>query len=1485
MAEKRNGLASTTFDRRLQPTDIRRANPKMDFPQVPMDEHRAEVVECVRKSQNAVIIGETGSGKTTRIPDFLLDSFPQAKIAITQPRRVAARSVARYVASRRGKQVGGEVGYQVRFEDETTAGTRANFMTDGILLRKLQFDPLLKEYDVVMVDEAHERSLNIDFVLGLLKRVQAERKKQGMKELKVVVTSATIEKEKFANYFGGAPIVEVPGRMHPVDVQYAREEVRNYPKVAAQQVNEIVASGRQGDVLIFMPGEEEIRRTIQEIENLRLSSIDAMPLFGAMAPEDQDKIFEKNSKRKVIVSTNIAETSVTIDGVRFVIDSGLIKQKEFNPNTGIEALLTERHAKSGCEQRKGRAGRTAPGTCYRLYSETDYIGRDAYQTPEIARSNLDHVILAMKKIGIKDVRSFDFIDKPKEEAILQAIETLKMLGALDANEKLTKIGETMSELPLRPEIARMVIEAEKYHCTGKICTIAAMMGEKSVFVRPKGKEDEADEAHAQFTKGGSDFLKLLEVWQQWSATGFNDNWAREHYLNVRQLFEVREIRSQLMRELKRKKVAVDDVNGNDPVAIQKCVASGMIQHLLTDSGKNSYKRVVSDNNSDSGRIFIHPSSAAFSKVPQIMIGADVVKMSKTFARRCQPVDPNWLPEIAPQLLQEGGKSLKYDSERDLIIETVCYSLRDSYRTITEQEREVTDNTVAVEQFVRALVEGKVDLPSTKHNADTVRVLRALFARSGGKIQIPELSVWYKEHAGGARSKKEAKYIDEKLHLNFDEFCPPEMKAEIDRLYPDTIKVQGHALKVEYEYRPANDRSYYENERKEKFKATIVIPSDIIFELNPEDFPPLGTGGRPEISYRSGDGYNSITNPDLEALKVTVDNKRLESAWYNFEKPETEPVKIQDQQPLPPLDSIGAIPIAYAKNYKGKDVFAHPAYRAEQTYDYERREYVYKFKVTYCHTEEEAEKNNERALELKEQEDVKARRKAERETLSAPAKERFAAMSPEMEELHNTYSTYGISYDDYYRLRDKWREADYALSSSDADPKKALELMDEIQATLENKQQELKERIALIPEVQKRIKALAEKFEKITYDTYASFGLSYDQYSAICSKYREANDAIKTADGHGRPLIPDPEHADTILDELTAMIPDEQEFTPEQEALVSVLSGKNASFAKVIRVRGGRVTEFYSPSHSSEVTQNPTEIPIGGSGRVLAVRGSRLAFRLGSGREEGNWNLPDGDYLVGRDANTFLRVEEKQGAPYGLRVIESIQQTYEEPIQDSHGYREPESRPYYEDTPVGTSNEKVGSGIFASLLGKLTGKQKVKPEKPAPVVPVVREAPKPAEKEKMTEDLRATLMTDLANSRFFLDTIRAVPEPNKKAANADKISKVRVRAAELKRDLNLVEQELTTTDDATRARGKVAEIVKKSERAAEEISRLQNGREDWPKRFNMFMAKLAEVAKAQDVALDKPAFDRIWPEVAKLAKRKDEITDLDGEVEAIIIDSI
>ncbi len=695
--------------------------------ELPILRYANEIKEIITTNETAIIVGETGSGKTTQIPLMLREVLPSdAKIAITQPRRVAVRSVARYVAENVGCCIGEEVGYQVRFEDHTTEGTRINFMTDGIFLRKIQEDPLLRDYSAVMVDEAHERNLNIDFTLGLLKRLQKKRAEAGLPSIRIIVTSATLEKEKFARYFGESPMIEVPGRLHPVDIHYEKECVHNYTEAAAEKIKTIVEQNKEGDVLIFMPSWEEIDKTIKEIERMNLQGITVLSLHGDMSPEDQDKIFEKVNGRKIIVSTNIAETSVTVPGIRHVIDSGFIKQIEFDPSTGIETLAARPHAKSGCVQRAGRAGRTAPGECWRLYTENDFNSRQEFQTPEIQRSSLAHVVLMMKKISIEDVKSFEFIDPPEVKALEQAIETLKTLGALDEDERITNIGETMAELPLEPHIARMIIEADKYKCVETICTIASFLGVRSVFVRPKGKEYEADFVHNLFKVPGSDFITLLKVWQEYEANDFRDSWARNNFLNSKVLNEVRQVRYQLFRALRRNGIRTSE--SQDPEIIGKSIAAGLIENLMEYNSRYTYRRVKDGENG----FFIHPSSSTFNYGPRFFVPAEIVKTKKTYARIIQEVKPQWIREIAPQLTKEEIREAYYDSTNDRVMYKIGIYLKGSYSAFMEEERPV-EGEEAVKVFAEVLVQNKIDLPFVKHNKQVMETINDLWCRAEGKL--------------------------------------------------------------------------------------------------------------------------------------------------------------------------------------------------------------------------------------------------------------------------------------------------------------------------------------------------------------------------------------------------------------------------------------------------------------------------------------------------------------------------------------------------------------------------------------------------------------------------------------------------------------------------------------------------------------------------------------------------------------------------------
>lgn len=695
--------------------------------ELPVLKYAKEIKETVNANRTVIIVGETGSGKTTQIPLLLREILmSEDKVAITQPRRVAARSVAGYVAKNVGCRIGEEVGYQVRFEDHTTEGTRINFMTDGILLRKIQEDPLLRNYSAVMVDEAHERSLNIDFTLGLLKRLQKKREESGFKPLKIIVTSATLEKEKFAQYFNESPMIEVPGRLYPVDVHYEQEHLHDYTKAAAEKVKFIIEQGKEGDILIFMPGQEEIDKTIKEIEAMKFSNITVLPLFGQMSPEDQDRIFEKMTNRKVIVATNIAETSVTVPGVRHVIDSGLIKQIEFDSLTGIETLAARPHAKSGCIQRAGRAGRLESGECWRLYSENDFNNRTEFQTPEIQRSNLSHVVLMMKKIGIEDVKSFEFIDPPEIKALDQALDTLKTLGALDENECITEVGKTMAELPLEPHIARMVIEAGKHKCVETVCTVASFLGGRSVFVRPKGKESEADIAHRRFKVPESDFLTLLKVWQEYETNDYRDSWARDSFLHSKVLAEVKQIRYQLFRALRRNGIRASE--SQDPEAIGKSIAAGLIESLMEYHARHSYRR-IKDNESG---FFIHPSSSTFGHDPKFFVPAEIVRTGKTYARIIQEIKPQWIREIAPQLTREEPRQAYYDFATDRVIRRVEIYLKGSYNAFMEEERPFVGEE-AMMVFAEALSQGKIDAPFVEHNKKVMENINALWQRAEGKL--------------------------------------------------------------------------------------------------------------------------------------------------------------------------------------------------------------------------------------------------------------------------------------------------------------------------------------------------------------------------------------------------------------------------------------------------------------------------------------------------------------------------------------------------------------------------------------------------------------------------------------------------------------------------------------------------------------------------------------------------------------------------------
>ncbi|KAG2442561.1 hypothetical protein HXX76_002647 [Chlamydomonas incerta] len=608
--------------------------------------------------QTTVLVGETGSGKTTQIPQFIAEAGYTANrkmVACTQPRRVAAMSVARRVAEEMDVELGEEVGYSIRFEECSGPKTCVKFLTDGMLLREAMTDPLLERYSVIILDEAHERTLATDVLFGLLKEVLKNRK-----DLKLVVMSATLEAEKFQGYFLDAPLMKVPGRLHPVEIFYTQEPERDYLEAAIRTVVQIHVCEPPGDVLLFLTGEEEIedacRKVTKELQGMgdKVGPVKVLPLYSTLPPQQQQRIFEAApppareggpAGRKIVISTNIAETSLTIDGIVYVIDPGFSKQKVYNPRIRVESLLVSPISRASAHQRAGRAGRTQPGKCFRLYTESSFKKDLQEQTyPEILRSNLGSVVLQLKKLGIDDLVHFDFMDPPAPETLMRALELLNYLGAIDDDGNLTPVGNIMSEFPLDPQLAKMLVASPEFRCSNEILSIAAMLSSPNFFLRPREAAKAADEAKARFTHIDGDHLTMLNVFHAWKSHNEDSNWCYEHFLNFRSLKSADSVRTQLGRICTRmnlKLVSTPFESKEYYTNIRKAVTAGFFMQVAHLQRQGQYMTVK-----DNQVVHLHPSTCLDHK-PEWVLYQEFVLTTKNYIRTCLDIKGEWLIDVAP----------------------------------------------------------------------------------------------------------------------------------------------------------------------------------------------------------------------------------------------------------------------------------------------------------------------------------------------------------------------------------------------------------------------------------------------------------------------------------------------------------------------------------------------------------------------------------------------------------------------------------------------------------------------------------------------------------------------------------------------------------------------------------------------------------------------------------------------------------------------
>ena len=776
-----------------------------------------EIVRLIRERQVLILAGETGSGKSTQLPKLCLAAGRGVAglIGCTQPRRVAARSVARRVAAELGSEVGGLVGYQVRFAEKLGEGTLIKFMTDGILLAETQSDPWLNAYDTIILDEAHERSLNIDFLLGYLKRLLAHRR-----DLKLIVTSATIDTGLFARHFGAAPIVEVEGRGYPVEVRWRapgeRDESTLTERIVAA-LDEITADDSRGDVLVFLPGEREIRDAHLALARRQYRSTELLALYARLSAVEQDRVFKPGTARRIVLATNVAETSLTVPRIKYVIDTGTARVKRYSPRNQLERLHVESISQAAADQRKGRCGRTGPGVCMRLYGEDDFALRPQFSDPEILRSSLAGVILRMLSLKLGEPEQFPFIEMPDARAIGDGYRRLAELEAIDADKRLTATGRAMAQWPIDVALARMLIEAQRLGALCEILILTAFLSIQDPRERPADARAAADAAQAQWADPKSDFVSVLNLWQahaqaheELTQSKLRD-WCRQRFLSYLRMREWRELHRQLLLIAGKSGWKQNDAPA-DYERIHRCILSGWPTQVARKDERGQYR------GTRERKFGIFPGSALAKHPPAWLLAGQILDLQKVYGMLCARIEPEWIEQQAAHLVKKSWRDPHWSRKRGAVLafeQATLFGL-----TLVEQRAVpfgAQDPALAHSVFVReALVRGEIDsrsdviranarvlvqaheLEAKRRRAGLVRNEDELAALFAGKLPsdihtAAGFDAWYRR----ATSAEQAA-----LRWSLDDVLAGEPGIRASD-FPSTLEFAGHKLKLEYRFVPGD----------------------------------------------------------------------------------------------------------------------------------------------------------------------------------------------------------------------------------------------------------------------------------------------------------------------------------------------------------------------------------------------------------------------------------------------------------------------------------------------------------------------------------------------------------------------------------------------------------------------------------------------------------------------------------------------------------
>ncbi|EPQ8314542.1 ATP-dependent RNA helicase HrpA [Vibrio vulnificus] len=825
-----------------------RHQPKIEYPEIlPVSQKKDDIADAIAHHQVVIVAGETGSGKTTQLPKICAE-LGRGKFGLighTQPRRLAARSVANRIAEEMETQLGDFVGYKVRFNDQLSENTQIKLMTDGILLAEIQHDRFLNQYDTIIIDEAHERSLNIDFILGYLKELLPRRP-----DLKVIITSATIDPERFSNHFGGAPIIEVSGRTYPVETRYRplggeTEDDRDQLEGIFDAVDELCDEGL-GDILIFMNGEREIRDTADALAKRKLKDTEIVPLYARLSAGEQNKIFQPHTGRRIVLATNVAETSLTVPGIKYVIDPGTARISRYSYRTKVQRLPIEPVSQASANQRKGRCGRVQEGICIRLYSEDDFNSRPEFTDPEILRTNLASVILQMTALGLGDIEAFPFVEAPDKRNILDGVRLLEELGAINSNAKdpkkrLTAVGKQLARLPIDPRLARMVLEAPRLGCLKEVMIIAAALSIQDPRERPSDKQQSADDKHRRFYHEDSDFLTFVNLWnhiqKQQKALSGNQfrRQCKDDYLNYLRVREWQDVYFQIHQSMREMEFKLNSEPGSYD-AVHSAILTGLLSHIgMKDQEKNEY------HGARNARFHIFPGSGLFKKQPKWVMSAELVETSKLWGRIIAKIQPEWIEPLAKHLIKRSHSEPHWSKKQAAVM---AYEKVMLYGIPIVPKRLVNygniDASVSREIFIRsALVEGDWETKHAffKQNRKLLLEVEELEHKSRRRdilVDDEELFQFYDQRVGtevvSGRHfdtwwKQASKKEPELLNFEKEMLFKGDASHVTDLDYPNFWHQNGLKLKLSYQFEPGDDSD----------GVTVHIPLPILNQIDPAGF--------------------------------------------------------------------------------------------------------------------------------------------------------------------------------------------------------------------------------------------------------------------------------------------------------------------------------------------------------------------------------------------------------------------------------------------------------------------------------------------------------------------------------------------------------------------------------------------------------------------------------------------------------------------------